>query len=397
MTTWRSTPPPSAAPGTPGVLALLTDLFGRLHAEQIRYCHWKSNEHLGTSLQGTTDLDVLVLRKDARRLARLLTEVDFKPFRKLTGLDYPGIEDYLGFDADTGRLSHLHVHYQLTLGEKFLKGYRLPWEDLALATRRWDAEQGLYAIDSGLEALLLVTRAALKLRARDYVRAAAGYAYLGEGALRELSWLARRADGDHMRSVARALVGDRAAELLRDIVAAPAPSIRQLVAFRRSVRPHLDTYRMYGAWDALRRRWMREWGWGWAAVTNRARGLKQRSTRTAPQGGLTVCVSGPQTVATTVACQLVSWLAPEIAVVPALGEGARSSLARRARARGMVVVADRPPTGPADHPPDLILELSDSAAHRFGRASDAHTVYLDGEAPPASLLLQAQRAVWECI
>ena len=401
MTTVPSTPTaaptPSAAPATSGALLLLTDLLARLHADQIQYCHWKSNEHLSLSLQGTTDLDVLVLRKDAGRLARLLPEVGFKPFRKLLGFSYPGIEDYLGFDAETGRLSHLHVHYQLTLGEKFLKSYHLPWEEHALGTRHWDPDHGLYAIDSCLEALLLVTRTALKLRGRDYLLAAAGRAYMRGGALRELRWLAGRVDRDQLLILARTLVGDQAAVLLANIVLAPAPSIRQLLAFRRSVRPHLESYRMYSPFDALRRRWMRESEWAWAALRNRARGLKQRSTRAAPQGGITVCVSGPQQAATALARKLVAWLAPEMAVVPALGAGARAAtLARRGRARGLVVVIDRPPAGPEDHAPDLILELVERSAHNLG-AQNVQTIYLDGDAPPATVLLQAQRAVWDFI
>lgn len=381
-----------------GALALLTALFHRLRAEEIRYCLWKSNEHLQASLRGVTDLDVLVHRQDARRLARLLTELDFKPFRKLTGHEYPGIEDYLGFDGDTGSLSHLHVHYQLTLGEKFLKGYRLPWECGALATRMWDAEHGAYVIDPHLEAVLLVIRAALKLRARDYVLAVFGYAYLRNGALRELRWLASRVDTGRLRALAGELLGDRAGALLCEIVATPAPSIRQLLAFRRSAGDRLDAYRMYRSLDALRQRWTRELTWIWTALTNRMRGLKQRSTRTAPRGGLAVCVTGQRTTASVVARQLVAWLAPEMAVVPDSGPRF-SAQARQARGRGLVVVADRHAGHSDDDRPDLILHVDDESgeASRAIRAGGVPTIRLDARAAPATLLLQAKHALWESL
>lgn len=388
---------PNGTAGASPALALLTGLLDRLHAEEIRYCHWKSSEHLDASLRGITDLDVLVQRRDARRLARLLTEVDFKPFRKLSGHDYPGIEDYLGFDAATGTLSHLHVHYQLTLGEKFLKGYRLPWEDVVLNSRIWDAARGLYIVDPHLETLLLVMRIALKLRARDFLLAAVGYRYVRGGAARELRWLAQRVDQDRLRREACVLVGERASALLCEIVAAPAPSIRQLIAFRRSVHPPLGTHRMFGMLGALRHRWTREAAWVSAALTNRLRGLRQRSTRSSPQGGLAVYVTGAQPAATTVARRLVAWLAPEMAVVPDLG--AHSSVtARRARGLGMIVVADRPAGGPEGGGPDLILRVGDAAAsaRRFAWLGTP-TVDLDGRAAPDTLLLQAKRALWESL
>jgi hypothetical protein len=391
-------PPSASAP-----LAVLTELFDRLHSEDIRYCHWKSTEHLSASLEGRTDLDVLVDRKDARRLTRVLTDADFKRFMVTGG--YPGIEDYLGFDAATGTLSHLHVHYQLTLGEKFLKGYRLPWEDVALTTRTLDAEHGIYVIDPNLEALLLVTRATIKLRARDYLLAAAGYPYIRGGALRELRWLARRVDHARLHALALTLVGERATALLRRIVAAPQPSIRQLQTFRRSVDPSLDGYRLYGAMTARLHRWARECGWAWVAVWNRFRGIAKRSTRTAPQGGLAVTITGPQPQATTFAKQLVAWLSPEMAVVPDVGGrgGAHPSRGRRARGRGLIVVADRLHDGPEARRPDLTLNLCEPStggagrSRRFGQSAESRTIDLDTRDATAMVLLQAKRAIWESI
>jgi len=347
------------SPRTVPCLAVLVDLFDRLHAEEIRYCHWKSTEHLGASLEGTTDLDVLIDRNDAARFARVLAETDFQAFRELNGRGYPGVEDYVGFDPASGRLTHVHAHYQLTLGEKFLKGYRLPWEETALATRVWDPAYGLYVVEPALEAVMLVTRAALKVRGRDYILAAAGKTYFRGGAARELRWLARRVDPERLRARAAALVGERAAALLGRMVAQPPPSIVQLLAFRRSVTPSLAGYRLYGAITARRRRWARELSWIWVALRNRARGLPKRSTRTAAQGGLAIAVTGPQAPATALARALLEWLSPQMAVLPNLGER-DSAEAHRARGRGLIVIADRLRTGAPR--PDLIVDLSQADA-----------------------------------
>lgn len=118
--TARAARPTSA---TAARLTVQDELFQRLDGEQIRYANWKSNEHLGATMTGTTDVDVLIDRRAAKRLANVLTETpQFKRIVVNARRGYPGIEDYVGFDAPTGVLTHLHLHYQLTLGEKFLKG-----------------------------------------------------------------------------------------------------------------------------------------------------------------------------------------------------------------------------------------------------------------------------------
>ena len=57
----------------PARLTVLEELFRRLDAEQIRYAHWKSNEHLGATMTGATDVDVLIDQRAAQRLAHVLT------------------------------------------------------------------------------------------------------------------------------------------------------------------------------------------------------------------------------------------------------------------------------------------------------------------------------------
>jgi len=397
MTTTQ-TPAISGSPlRPPATLAVLRKLFDRIHQAGIRYCHWKSNQHLDASMIGATDLDLLVDRRDAARLAEILAHAGVKPFRKIAGDEYPGVEDYLAFDAERGALSHLHVHYQLTLGEKFLKGYRLPWERQALATRRFDPEHSLYVMDPHLELLLLVTRAALKLRARDWVLAAIGRPYVSGGLRVEFRWLVERIDVTSLREVSRPLVGNAATERLVEIASTAVPSMGQLRGFREVVEPRLDWYRMYGTVDGLRRRFIRESRWVWTAVMNWRRGLKTRSTRVSPTGGLSVCIIGPQPDATNLARQLCAWLSTDMAVVPELG-AASSTDARRSRGRGKIIIADRVhDTNPL--PVDLAILLGDvpfpnGSEHPFRHP--AQLVKLSPTDTPERLL-NAKCALWESI
>jgi thymidylate kinase len=313
------------------VLGVLRTLFDRLHAEGIRYCHWKSNEHLDPSLVGKTDVDVLVERRAIVSLTRILGETNFKRFVVKAGRGYPGIEDYVGFDPDTGVLTHLHVHYQLTLGEKFLKGHRLPWEELYLSTRVLHQDRCIYIVDPHLELVVLVIRAAMKLRARDFLIQGVGKPYFRGGLLREFRWLAARVRPERVAELATSLVGPRLGGLFPAIIAAGQPSLAQLLAMRRA-EPRLQEYRLYGRWESLRHAWARELGIIWWKAKNWYLGAPTKSTRTLPQGGLTVAFVGADGAGkSTMVAEIAEWLSHEVAVVCTYGGSGKGSAGRPRR------------------------------------------------------------------
>lgn len=296
---------PRALASEPAALPLLADFFQRLHSADVPYCHWKSNEHLDEAVRGATDLDVLVDPQMALPLARVLSDVGFKRCAAVPDAAYAGVEDYLALDQTSGRLVHLHLHYQLTVGEKFLKSYRLPWEHVVLATRRLDQATGVFVADPHIELLLLVVRAALKIRRRDRVRPRPG---LRGGALREFHWLQARIDPDRLHALASALVGAVAAARLRDMLERP-PTVRGLVVFRHSVRPRLDHYRTFGAMGAQRRRWAREWR-GWRRRALRRHGWLTPSRRVLPRGGRLIALVGSDgSGKSTLLRAITQWLA----------------------------------------------------------------------------------------
>ncbi len=293
-------PPPQA---TVPCLAEISELFRLLHEAGVEYCHWKSNEHLGASLVGDTDLDVLVSRNDVQTLGRILGGTGFKRCLTAGSRKYPAIESYLGLDDQTGRLVHLHVHYQLTLGERNLKGYRVPWEHLLLSRRVYSRPEGLYVADPYLELLLLVVRAALKQRARDLVLAVVGRSRITPGVLREFRWLSERVDRQELAGLAVDLVGERAARLLDGMVAANAPSPHGLARFREALVPPAHEYRSYRRLAATWRRWLRE------LQLVRAPRLRL------PQGGLVIALLGPDgSGKSTLTRELTRWLSRNLDV-----------------------------------------------------------------------------------
>jgi hypothetical protein len=385
----------AAPPGPRPPLAALTALFDALDAAGIRYCHWKSNEHLDASLRGETDLDVLFDRRQTLHLTHLLAQLGGKRFVVKPGRGYPGIEDYVVFDPPTGALSHLHVHYQLTVGEKFLKGYRLPWEESVLGTRTRDLESGVWVADPHVELVVLVTRAALKLRTRDRVLRLAGRTSVRGDLLRELRWLIARTDPARLADFARPLVGARASAELLALIAESPPTLRRLRAFRGAASPDLASYRMYAAPEARRRRWVGELETAWSVLAAVAREGHRISSRTPPQGGLAVACVGAD--APALAHSLAAWLAHEARTTyfPA-ADGVADARFARERARGGIVITDEWDAA-ALVPPDLVIRRSATATPLPVVPPATRVVDLDPRLALPDAVLLAKRAVWEAV
>jgi hypothetical protein len=119
------------------MLELCRDFFTFLNDSQVLYCHWKSTIRLQKGLDGKTDLDLLVHRNDTGPFELALGEFGFKRIVSPPWKRHPGVVDYLGLDRTTAAFVHLHVHYDLVLGEKHLKVIHLDREDYVLKTRRF--------------------------------------------------------------------------------------------------------------------------------------------------------------------------------------------------------------------------------------------------------------------
>ncbi len=227
-------------------LPLCRELFSRLAREQLRVCHWKSNEHLEAALAGRTDLDLLLAPRDRERLHALLRELDFKEVLSPSEKRFPGMEDFLGCDRESGQLVHLHVHYRLILGEPFVKNFELPLVDLFLERVRERA--GVPIPTAELELLLLAVRAPLKLRPlRLLLRwRRSGSKTLPSALVREFQWLQKDCDEHVFRELVREsglpLSGKRLASFVQQIWDG---SIRtpELYAMRRTVKRALRSYR----------------------------------------------------------------------------------------------------------------------------------------------------------
>lgn len=316
----RPVPPLAEPPASPDPRALpvIAGLLRALEDADVRYCHWKRNEHLTAALQGLADLDLLVDRASVRTTTRLLIAQGFRRFATMPPAACAGVEEHLAVDPGTGRLVHLHLHWQLTLGEPYLEGYRLPWEERLLAGCRLDRDGEIYVADPHVELLLLLVRAALQLRTRDRLRALGARPYVTGDLLRELRWLQTRVQPLRLREVAAELVGPVAAERVRAL-ADRDPTTDDLRALRREVEPSLERWRTYAPAEAALRRWWHEGRALLGAALRRyapRRGSRSPCRRTMPQGGVIVAVTGADTSGNSALVhELSRWLGRKIDVL----------------------------------------------------------------------------------
>jgi len=270
------------------MLKSIEKVIKTLEERDIKYCHWKSNEHLAEALDGETDLDVLFDPTQRVQLEMALDECGLKRFRSTPLMQYNAIEDFIGFDKETAKIWHLHTHYRMTLGEKHLKGYTVtPWGKLILDNRRKD-ELGIYCSAEEDELIMLLVRMAMKLRWRDCGRG------IGKDDRKEMAWLLERADKTSTDNRARVFVGEKAAlEIVRLTNKGELTKKSQLKRLRKLLLKELKLYTGYTSLDSRWMRHKREWFWLVGGVKRRM-GINSyvANRRVSPNGGNVIAFLG---------------------------------------------------------------------------------------------------------
>lgn len=289
------------------ILQTVEGLFQALNHSGIRYCHWKSNLRLEWGMQGLTDLDLLVDPEDAQVFKQVLAEHDIKPFLAAPGKRYPALEDYMGFDPSSGKFFHLHVHYQLVLGEQFVKNYRLPLEDQFLDSIQY--RSGVKIPAPELELIVLSIRALLKYRDRDAIKDILSIRSPGIPAhiMGEINWLLNQTClnkvSKTLDEVADAISPDLILDFLNTVIITPRAGYR-LFRLRQSVRRAISVYQRHNRlWASLT--YFKEF---WRRRKSFLRFMPERKM-TNPRGGLTLALVGVDGAGkTTISRELAAWL-----------------------------------------------------------------------------------------
>lgn len=317
--------------GHPGLQVVRTWLFA-MHRQDILYCHFKSNAHVVDGLVGITDLDILVDRAGYSKAVELLFLAGFKRFQTSKLMDYPAVEDYIGLDWHTGKLVHLHLHWQLVVGEPNLKGYRLPWENLFLNGRIWDERGYIYIAAHEHELLLLLTRITLKVRLRDRLKILLGKSCFNKGLNDEYEWLVTRVDRKKFYSLVQDVLGKGIAGQIKSLLTYRKLTNRDIFTIKNILFNSLQKYRTYCAHKAIIRRWRRELSKLYFFIARRFGQPREILRRFPAGGGLVVALLGVDGSGKSTHCKgLVRWLgwkADVMSVYLGSGDGP-SSLSRK--------------------------------------------------------------------
>ncbi len=271
-------------------LSTIVNLLEALHANDIQYCHWKSNEHLEASMSGDTDLDVLFDENQKVKLESILNTLGFKLFTAIKQKQYKDIVDYIGLDLPSGKVIHIHTHFKLTMGEPYLKGYQINFEEKILRGRIYNEEFGIYCINPSFELILLYLRESLKLRHRDvllmYLKNKINY---NEFSIREYNWLKTRASDSEVHNILKTIFTDH--NTIYNFITGEF-NRKQLYKLAPIIRREFASNRLYSPYVALILRWYREATIIISRKLARLLAIPIVSKRINPRGGIIVAVIG---------------------------------------------------------------------------------------------------------
>jgi thymidylate kinase len=288
------------------VLATVSALFERLDEAGVRYCHWKSNWALAETLEGKTDLDLLVSREDASPYRRILGDLGFRPAALHGAVPFPAVEHDVALDDTTGTLVHVHSYYRVISGGSLVKNYHLPLEDMLLGDVRREA--GINVPSRGAELIVFVLRMSLKhatmpelllvLRDRESVR-------------REATWLVTpdaRAEAEALLPTWLPTVDPVLFAAALDALTVPVSVARRILVGRRmrvALRPYTRRGRV--------RAWLAEMGAFTDKAVARSRGSRKRLSPAA--GGAVIAFVGPEaTGKSTLLADAERWLGAHFTV-----------------------------------------------------------------------------------
>ncbi len=210
-------------------LKAANDVGRALAAAGCRFVHWKSNGHLAEALSGQTDIDVFAEPGQQAAVRDCLLAEGCLKLQGQPWASYPDVEDWLAFDAETGRFLHLHLHFALVTGLRRIKHLRLPWAETLLANSDHSLDAVWPTPTPEMELTILLVRMWAKM---PPVRRAFG-PRLPRHVRGEFDWLMSRADPAAAARLAASLFPEGDAAAIAALVSGPPPTDEAVLSLSR--------------------------------------------------------------------------------------------------------------------------------------------------------------------
>jgi thymidylate kinase len=241
-------------PASGSQVSLLLKLRDALENNRITYCQWKGHWNADRWSNGDGDIDLLVARPDAPRLMKVLGELGFK--EAIARRSTIGLSSFYGLDEELARLIHVHVHYQVALGNDWTLNYQLPLVGPVLESREPATFFPVPAAE--LEFIIFVIRMVL---GQSVIAVLTGRGQkLPERRLAEWQYLAARVKTERVRDVLKKHLPYLTPQLFERCVRSLSPMapviarLRRHRQLQRALRPYAQSRRTVATFDALKQR-----------------------------------------------------------------------------------------------------------------------------------------------
>lgn len=283
------------------MLEVCKQLFNQWNVSDVHYCHWKSNEHLMEGLDGETDLDVYVYPQDKEKAEAILKGCRYIKCLTQKGHRYPHVCEWIGFDTSTGRLVHVHLHYQIITGTKFCKEYVFPVDDLIIATRVLDKDTNVYVTNPNLEIIILYSRIALKAKKKSSIS-------ISKSDRREIVYLKERIEVDKVLQLCKQLISSDG-ETLYKLIMEEDLSCEEWYKVYQIASCWLKPYRKYSKVHVFLRHKYYYFLYLFHLIANKKFNCCYIHRKTFPNHHLSICLLGQDgSGKSTITIELCKWL-----------------------------------------------------------------------------------------
>jgi len=283
------------------MLQTCKDLFLRWN-ENVSYCHWKSNEHLIQGLNGETDLDVFVLPSDKENAENALLTCGYIKFLPQKGCRYPNVDEWIGFDYETGKLVHVHLHYQIITGTKFVKEYVFPLDEEVISSRILDINTGVYIMHPELEAIILFCRIALKANNKNNIKPS-------NDSQREIDYVKKRIKVDSLLELCNRIIGTLEGSEICQIISMDKPKKEDWYIIYRIAEKWLSPYRKHSKIVSKVKHFYNKARLGYMSIYNKKFDGCYVTRKTLSPRGISICFIGADgSGKSSVTQDLTKWL-----------------------------------------------------------------------------------------